>query len=420
MGMEFCNKTNIVEMLIIWYNLNGIFHNYKFMANESDKNIIEGEQSVEPAAVKVTKPEKATPVSELLKDFKGKLAPEQEAALTEVLSQSEHPDEDPKVLEKAIGLLEGWGFRRIDNDRRTIVAETKPDKQAAEINELVTQGKMPTINYKSNVGLYGFKVKPVEGGILYMKPLAVVNRIENRLRVSGDRGGRVLDFFRKGVRRRANLKEVKANINELGLDNYFTMTEEGIIETTRDISNGLMLTDLFGEPKNPEDKAFLSQFDSKEAVKAAAGMVAKVHTESKRGIGELLTNDVIFNVQEGKMENPRLSLPDLKYHQGIDALEQQATDILDFVFSVGSACHKEGGELNIEEVRAHIKAILKGYDMQNTDMVKLAVKNLAKQGRPHLTMHNGIRLGFDRVKNKKEAFEQVRTILLDELEGKKE
>jgi len=385
------------------------------MSKERDKDVPE----VGPVGTSVPKrpsSAKGTSVLELLKSLKGELTSEQESSVSEVLERSGNPDEDPEVLRSVIDLLEDWGFRPIDNDSGSLVIESESERKAAKINELVTQGKMPTIKYKSNVGLYGFKVEPVEGGILYIKPLDVVNKIEDRLRVSGDRGGKITDFFRKGVRRRANLQEAKVNIQELGLQAYFTDFSSGIVETTEDISKGFMLTDLLG---NRDDRGFLAKFDRWNAVKEASRMVAQVHSSSKRGIGELLTNNIVFGVTENKMSNPRLTFPNITFSEDVEALEQQATDMLDFLFSVGSTRRSATGEIDFNLARMYIHAVFDGYglgrDGRDVEMVKRAIRALSEQGRPFLTLHNGVRLGFDRVKNKKEAFERIRGLILEEV-----
>jgi hypothetical protein len=96
-------------------------------------------------------------------------------------------------------------------------------------------------------------------------------------------------------------------------------------------------------------------------------------------------------------------------------VEQQATDILDVCFSAGTAGIQTGGEAASEQeacARRNIRTILEGYD---NDLVKVGMRTLLQYGRPHDTMHNKIRFGFDRVSDKNKAFVLIHRIVAEEL-----
>jgi len=163
------------------------------------------------------------------------------------------------------------------------------------------------------------------------------------------------------------------------------------------------------------DSEFLQGLDPNEAMRATATMLQDIHTTSGRGVGEMLANDVVLQIEDGKIKGARLALPDLKFEEGVEAVEQKAYDVLDLCFSVGSAGLQTGGAENGEaKAKNNISTVLGNY---NDAEVKAKALELASAGIPQCTMHNKVRFGFDRVENKEEAFEKVRAIAVDVLGG---
>ena len=203
---------------------------------------------------------------------------------------------------------------------------------------------------------------------------------------------------------------------ELGLEQYFSINDQGkLVEQNEDIRQGIMLDDLLRFHQREEDEyQFLKGFEAQisHALALTAEAVHAIHQQSGSGIGEVLANDIVLKVEEGQIVGARITLPDVAYRNEVEPLEQQATDLADLCFSLGSAGFQVGGE---ELARAHIQTVLENYD---NDFVKTALKALVET-RPHYGfITNRPRLGFDRVKNPKQTFEQVRAIVLETLNEK--
>jgi len=326
-------------------------------------------------------------------------------ALSTVDLQKDHPEKNERILTIASDQLKAWGFKVNDIDRGTLKLETPVDKKAAEINELARQGAMPTEKYKSNVGIYGFETTKKGDMLEYKKtPLQnLIDKFANLLLIAGDSGGNIFTaLFKKGIRRKQDMNGIADNINELGLSSDFEVDKQGngvsaIREKTDDLKQGAFLDDLLR--KGGDD--YLKQFDGVSAIKAATKMVADVHKKSNRGIGELLGNDIVLKVKDGKIEGARLTLPDAAYEKTVPVDEQKAMDLIDLCYSVGSAGMQRGGDA---EAKKFIEAVIHTYPNAN---VKTAMKKLTAASKPYSTLYNMTRYGFDRVKNKDDAFKKV-------------
>ena len=315
------------------------------------------------------------------------------------------------VLAIATEQLRNWGFTVLKPiSRETLKIENDTDEQVARINELVTTKKMPTINYVSNVGIYNMDVSLTpEGRVKYEKSAisSLMDRIENLLRVSGDEGGNILTaLFRTPKRRKASMNEIAKNVQELGLEGYFTVERQGnevssVSEDINDLKRGAFLDDLL---RMQSGNTFLARLDPQEALKMTAQMIDGIHRKSGRGIGEVLANDIVLQVVDGKVVGVRLALPDVKYDNEVPNIEQKAYDILDLCFSVGSSGLQAGG---ITQANTNMKTILDNYP---DAAVKAKMVELMAKGIPQNTVHNIPRLGFDRVQNKDVEFENIRKL----------
>lgn len=327
------------------------------------------------------------------------------------------PQENPRILGIVNDQLKDWGYQVTNIDRSTLVLENQAEKAAAETNELLRKANMPTEKYNSNVGIYGFETAINGNSMSYKKNTLdkIIDFFENVLRNMTDNGGSFFEaLYKAPMRKKATMEEVAKNVQDLGLEQYFTpITANGSVteiqENITDVKKGAFLDDILRQRKtNPH----LQKIDQREAIRVATQMVEHVHAGSGRGIGELLANDVIIKInEEGEIIGTRLALPDSKYGEEVPTEKQQAMDLLDFCFSLGSAGLQEGGptspEKGKEVARLYIQTVIQTY---SNKAVKDHVKILINEGKPHYNIQSATRLGFDRVPNKTQAFEDIRAL----------
>lgn len=353
------------------------------------------------------------------------IKPEHRAEFMRILAGVDfaHPeklDEDPRIYDLAARQLEAWGYKKTDIHRKDLVLDTEQDKEAARLMELLRRGNMPTEKYSSNVGIHQFTTEMRDGKLVYTKSRTdtVVSQIENFLRIVGDTPatsvtevGMLRALYHDYVRRKVDMDKVAQNVNELGLTEFFQPQMEGgkvvtITEKIDDVRSGAMLSDLL---RLQAESPFLQGLDIGEALAMATQMIEYVHQNSNRGIGELLGEDIVIQVKDGKIVGARLALPDMKYEDGVEEVTQKAYDLLDFCFSVGTAGMQKGGQIQAE---FNIRTVLSNY---KDPIVKAKVKELAHQALPERSMHNNARLGFDRVENKEKAYGIIGQLVLQYL-----
>lgn len=319
------------------------------------------------------------------------------------------------VLTIAVRQLNEWGYSAIKPiDGGSLKIESRTDEEAAKINELVTSSKLPFLSYASNVGIYNFETTVGTDGKLVFRKTAsnsLMDGFENVLRKSGDLGGNILScLFSAGKRHKATAEEISKNIQELGLSDTFMVEGTGpdvsIKENIDDLKTGACLDDLL----RMQDRVdFLKKFDQQEALKKAVEMIDAVHKRSGRGIGEVLANDIVMQVQNGELTGVRLALPDMRYSDDVPVADQKAHDLLDLCFSVGSAGLQAGGkDKGTDMATANIQTVLNNY---SDTAVKNRMIEFTAAGIPQNTLHNSVRLGFDRVENKDQEFENIRRII---------
>ncbi len=308
------------------------------------------------------------------------------------------PEKDPEALDAAIKQLDLLGLKtKTDIHRESLVIENEADKKTAEIHERVRRGKLPTLAYETNTGIYGFAAE-VLGNLsllVYSKDLKakVLDAIENL-------------FFRK-VNKKGTMEQVARNINELGLRKFFDF-EVGpngkvpqVREKTEDYQEGFILDDLL-RLRDTKGREYLKKFDPRSAIAETVKMVDQVHQKAGRGIGELGAQDVVMQVKNGVLVGSRLTIPDTVYHPSMEVLEQKSWDIVDLLFSVGTAGFQHGGAA---EAQSNIQLVMANY----SDKTVLAkVKALVGNGEPKLNMWSRAKFGFDRVKDKALAEKTVR------------
>lgn len=323
------------------------------------------------------------------------------------------PDKSPEALAEAAKVLIDLGAKKVSVGEQTLVFENEIDRRNAVLNGLSRSAVMPTLNYQSNVGTYGVEMRidetnPEKPELVYHR--GVLSKVqcwaENLIRKANDSNGGILaNLFRKGKRSKIELEQSMEHVKELGLGG-FRMENGLLMEEAADLRQGVMLDDLirYQSGLDGQQNKFLDSLNKIEAIRSAGATLADIHQRSKVGIGEVLANDLVIKVEDGKISGSRLTLPDTAYAPEVDELEQKATDMLDFCFSLASAGLQTGG---LEKAKEYMEAGLADY---NLDMVKLAMKSLLKD-RPAATGHNMVRLGFDRVKEKAAQFEEIRKVL---------
>lgn len=325
------------------------------------------------------------------------------------LSLKDNPENNPEVLRAVAVKLEEMGCRRQEIHEKSLVLASDADKAAADINRLVTSAKEPTENYRSNVGIYHFTVGEVGGKRVFLRSglNAITAWGETIVRKSGDLGGNVFTkLFSTPLRHKANISEIQAKVVKLGLQKHFKNDNESILEEIGDVRSGAILDDLL---RLRSEHPFLQKLDPQEGLAAAAKMVAEVHASSGVGIGEILANDIVLQVNEGRITGARLALPDMAYSEDVSALEQQATDLLDLCFSSGIAGIQTASE---EQARQNMRTVIHNYSGKE---VKEKAAMLLKEGRPHYTSHNWARLGYDRIQEPEKAHNRLREILREEV-----
>ncbi len=317
--------------------------------------------------------------------------------------------------------------------------ESREAKDGVDLsNKIMRRGNFPTEEYLSDMGYYGFDVKhdfdkkeTVYSQSTFGRLMLTLEKWFYRKRDSGSlRKGRTV---REKITGKNHAPQIVERAKVLGQEQYFSLNDQGqVVEKTSDLTGGASLDDLLRFHKREDAPAIHKKMTEKEREIAAKGYqflrdlapqienslamsartVQRIHEQSGGGIGEVLCNDLILQLDNGKVTGVRLALPDVQYAEGVDALEQKATDLADFCFSAGSAGFQVYGE---DQARSYIRTILSNYD---DEMVKSALLATVPS-RPHYGyITNRPRLGFDRMKNSKQVFEQVRQLIIDELHKK--
>lgn len=201
----------------------------------------------------------------------------------------------------------------------------------------------------------------------------------------------------------------------MGLSEYYGIHPQGIeLKKPELLTKGINLWDIY-TVNNPA----LAEIERLSALATAAAYIRQVH-DTYGAIGEVLTNDIIFQKKEGAIvSDPVLNLPDIVYssqqyssEQLKDATEPRAVDLMDFLMSVGASEVRKTGDW--EKVRQAINAIVGGY---GESKVIPAVASLARRGRLTLDgritgQHNMVRLSMD--KQDENIASQMRQLVIAE------
>lgn len=263
------------------------------------------------------------------------------------------------------------------------------------INSKVNESRIPTEDHESTLGVYGGKIKIEDDGKMVWNNQGVVSKIDKWgdaiLRTYDDHIVKDLgelisrhpklffQFLIPGTKRyRGSKEEIFENIKHLGLEDIYGLHENGIeIKDQSLYLQGLPLQDIYrSDLINSET---VDGFDRLQALTESGKYLRKIHDEHG-GIGEVNIGDIIFRKHEnGRVSEPILNMPDIIFNKekNISEKEKKATDILDFIISVGAEeFRSSGGDLvNVKEA---MKQVLKSYNDQ--EVISL-VKSYIKRGR---------------------------------------
>ena len=290
------------------------------------------------------------------------------------------------------------------------------DSARNKVNSVMAEAKMPSVDYKSTAGVYGGRLKEDERGGMVWDNTGFISRFVDR---PGDIALRKYDehtvkepfkllrhhprwayqFLFPGPKRyRGNAREVWANIQRLGLADYYGPHPQGIeVKKPELFKKGIILGDIYRSDQI--DSPILSGMDRFQALAEAARYVKGIH-DTFGPIGEVLVSDIIFQrIENGVVSDPVLNLPDIIYNpdkynpqKRVGKSEQKATDMLDFLFSVG--VEELRRSQNFEEVTKALNTVVSAYA---DEQVIRATASLAKRGRLTLrgilSQHNKARLG---------------------------
>lgn len=263
------------------------------------------------------------------------------------------------------------------------------------INKTVNESRIPTESYKSTLGVYGGKIKTEEDGKMVWNNEGVISKIdkwgdailrtydEHIVRDLGKLFSRhpklFFHFLAPGPKRyRGSKEEIFNNIKRLGLEDVYALHEKGIeIKDQELYRNGLPLQDIYRSDLIDGDK--VRGFDRLQALVESSKYLRKIHDEHG-GIGEVNIGDIIFKQHEnGRVGEPVLNMPDIVFNEekNISEKEKKATDILDFIISVGAEEFRSS-EGDIVSVKRAMKIVLENYN--DKDVINL-VKSYIRRGR---------------------------------------
>ncbi len=263
------------------------------------------------------------------------------------------------------------------------------------VNSKVNESKMPSEGFESTVGVYGGKIETTQDGKLVWNNTGIVSKFDKWgdaiLRTYDDHVVKNLgELFRRhpklffqflapGTKRyRGSKEEVFENIQRLGLEDTYGLHENGIEIKDQDLyRKGLSLQDVYRADLIDSEK--VGGFDRFQALAEASRYLRNLH-DKHGGTGQILIGSFIFKQHEaGRVAEPILSMPDIVFNKEkkIGEKEKKATDILDFIVSVGAEEFRRS-EGDLASVKNAMKTVLESYN--DKDVIQL-VASYIKRGR---------------------------------------
>lgn len=273
--------------------------------------------------------------------------------------------------------------------------ENPLNKVRDKINSTVNESRIPTLDHKSTLGVYGGKIETTSEGKMIWNNQGVVSKIDKWgdaiLRTYDDHVVKNLgELFRRhprmffqflvpGTKRyRGSKEEIFANIERLGLTETYGLSEKGIEIKDQDLYlEGLPLQDIYRS--DLIDSESVQGFDRFQALALSSQYLREMH-DQHGGIGEVNVGDIIFKDKaDGQLGRPVLNMPDIVFNteKNIGEKEKKATDMLDFLVSIGAEEFRRSGG-DEDSVRRAMKTVLENY---GDESVINLMKSYIKRGR---------------------------------------
>ncbi len=303
-----------------------------------------------------------------------------------------------------------------------------------KINKTVNESKMPIEKYESTVGVYGGKMKNEDGKMIWNNQ-GIISQIDK----FGDAVLRNYDehvmknpgelfkknpflffkFFMPGPKRyRGSKDEIFTNIKRLGLDGIYGLHEKGIeIKDQNLFTKGVILQDVYRADLIGPGAGELLGLNETELLSKASAYLKSIH-DNYGAVGEVLPSDFIFRRDEnGNVAEVVLNIPDIVFNEkkNIGEKEQKATDLLDFIISIGAEDFRTSqDERSVERAMEtilssygdkEIIALLKSFigrgrltlsGDRNSSAVNIPADSFTTKNRGLFTKHNEARVANNR------------------------
>lgn len=262
------------------------------------------------------------------------------------------------------------------------------------INSKVNESRFPAENYESTLGVYGGKIETEDDGKMVWNNQGVISKIDKWgdaiLRTYDDHVvkdlGELLskhpklffNFLAPGTKRyRGTKEEIFKNIKRLGLEATYGLHDKGIEIKDKDLyTKGLPMQDIFRSDLIESD--VVDGFNRFQVIEEAGKYIRSIH-DKFGGAGEMNVFHIIFKKhQDGVVSEPTLNIPTIVFNKdkNIGEKEKKATDILDFLISVGAEEFRRTGDLI--SVKMAMKTAMESYN--DKEVISL-VKSYIKRGR---------------------------------------
>lgn len=282
------------------------------------------------------------------------------------------------------------------------------------VNKISAESRIPTEEYQSTMKIYGGSIKRDPEGKMVFDRRGPVSRIDKTLdplfRTPDEHTMRnplallrrhprwFFRFLFPGPKRyRGSQTEIEANIQRLGLEDYYGPHPWGFeIKKPEIFTKGIPFQDIFRSDQVNSKR--LDGLDRFQALEEVAKYMRQVH-DTRGAIGEGVPYRFIFQKRDGdRALDPVLFLPDIVFNQRkqIPEAEQKAIDYLEFLIAIGFE------ELRRTNDLSQVDKILDTANKAYSDPKIIGVaKSFAKRGRvtlnnPVLSIHNKFHIGFDR------------------------
>ncbi|MDP4009740.1 MAG: hypothetical protein Q8P53_02015 [Candidatus Shapirobacteria bacterium] len=278
----------------------------------------------------------------------------------------------------------------------------------SEASNKLMKNSLPSSDYESTVGVYGGKLKTINGELVYDMHSSFIDKID----VWGDRILRQWDdhyvqdfismaknhfgkllgfvFHAEPMRRRGTPEEIAVNVERLGLSEYYGPYKDGIVIKKPEIlTKGIAIADIFAANKIGSSK--LQAIDRFQALAEETKYIDSVHQQFGP-IGDIV-GDVMFQnaetikttpdsehpeIEAVKVSNPVLNIPDIiltPSERRTDSLHQQMVEIVKKEKAFKLEMEAENITLKVGEIdiaKGRVKKIIE-REQKAIDIVELLI-----------------------------------------------